>query len=228
MNAIPFNWPQDAITQEDVSRNWKQRKNAIIVIQGNKFSAVRGEMYSTRRRAIKAFNDDDLSLFGTNWNRGLAYDFHKWLSSAINTPISDLSIRSLRGIGSHYKNYEGQIDSKPEVLKNFKMALVIENSLDFVSEKLFDAVRAGCIVVYVGPNLDLFELPKKAVIQVSPNIDEIKETCFQLATLSDADQKLLSQQQTNALAGVSEDWENTRVLPKLAYEIIKLLEKQTS
>jgi hypothetical protein len=228
MNAIPFNWPQDAITQEDVSRNWEQRKNAIIMIQGNKFSAVRGEMYSTRRRAIKAFNNDDLILFGTNWNRGFAFDLHKWLSSAIDTPASDLSLRSLRGVGSHYKNYEGQIDNKIEVLKNFKIALVVENSLDFVSEKLFDAVRAGCIVVYVGPNLELFKLSRKAAIQVSPNIDEIKEACLKIASLSNADQRLLSQQQTNALASVSEDWENTRVLPRLAYEIIQLLEKQTS
>jgi hypothetical protein len=227
MNAIPFKWPQDAVIQEKVSSNWKQRKNAIIVIQGNKFSAVRGEMYSTRRRAIKAFKADDISLFGTNWNKGFAYDVHKWLKSAYDTPFNDLSLRSLKGIGSHYKNYEGQIDSKFDVLKNFKIALVVENSLDFVSEKLFDGVRAGCIVVYVGPNLDLFGLPKKVAIQASPNINEIKETCLKLLLLSEAEQELISNQQTTALVGVSEYWENTRVLPKLATQIIELLAKRT-
>ena len=221
MNAIPFKWPQDAITQEDSSQNWTQRDSKVVVIQGNKFSAVRGEMYSTRRRAIKAFNDDDLRLYGTNWNKGLAYDFHKWLRSALDSPLNDFSLYSLNGIGSKYVNYEGPVNSKIDVLKKYKVSLVIENSLDFVSEKLFDAVRAGCIVVYVGPDLDLFELPKNAVIQVSPNIEEIKEICHHLLALPDADQELLSLQQISALSKVSEYWENTRVLPKLASEIIK-------
>lgn len=221
IKAIPFNWPQDAIEQEDVPLNWKQRKNKIILIQGNKFSAVKGEMYSTRRRAIGAFNDTDFSLLGTNWNRGLVYDFHKWLKSALETPLKDLSLYSLQGVGSYYTKYGGQIDNKIEVLKTFKIALVIENSLDFVSEKLFDAVRAGCIVVYVGPNLNTFGIPEEAAISLSPNVRDIKQTCHQLLSLPDKDQELISQRQTVALSGISESWKNTKILPKLASDAIR-------
>jgi hypothetical protein len=218
--AITFNWPQDAIKIEGISRNWKQRKNKIILIQGNKFSAVKGEMYSTRRKAIRTFNESDFSLFGTNWNRGLVYDCHKWLKSAFETPLRDLSLRSIQGAGSHYSNYEGQIDDKFEVLKTFKIALVIENSLDFVSEKLFDAVRAGCIVVYVGPNLKKFNLPEESAISLSPNINDIKKTCYQLLSLADPDQEIISHRQTSALFKVSNNWQNTKILPKLASDAI--------
>jgi hypothetical protein len=52
---------------------------------------------------------------------------------------------------------------------------VIENSKEFLSEKLFDAFFAKCIPVYVGPKVENFDIPKNLVIQCDPNIVSISE-----------------------------------------------------
>ena len=55
----------------------------------------------------------------------------------------------------------------------YRTALVIENSINYVSEKIFDAFLAGCIPVYVGPELDQYEIPKNLYIQAKPNYESV-------------------------------------------------------
>jgi len=220
LNAIPFKWPQDVVSHDKTHQNWSKRQSKIVVIQGNKFSAVQGEMYSTRRRAFKALGTNKLTLYGTNWNKGFIYDAQKWLQSALRTPIKNLSLRSAEGIGFKYKNYQGSITKKSDVLQEFRFALVVENSLDYVSEKLFDAVRAGCIVIYVGPDLSLFDLPENVAIEISPSISQIKQIFLNLLNLSENDQLSIARKQLDALISVSKSWQNTSILPNLASDIL--------
>ena len=56
----------------------------------------------------------------------------------------------------------------------YKYSIVIENSSDYVSEKLFDSLLSGCIPVYVGPDLSLYDLPENLYIQAEPNFVDIK------------------------------------------------------
>lgn len=227
LNAVPFKWPQDVVSHSDIHQNWSKRQSKIVAIQGNKFSAAQGEMYSTRRRAFKALGKNQLTLYGTNWNKGFIYDAQKWLHSALRTPIKNLSLRSVEGIGFKYKNYQGSITKKSEVLREFRFALVVENSLDYVSEKLFDAIRSGCIVIYVGPDLNLFDLPENVAIVVSPNISQIKRIFLNLRNLSENDQLFIAGEQLDALISVSKDWQNISILPNLALEILDCFLKNT-
>jgi hypothetical protein len=102
---------------------------------------------------------------------------------------------------------------------------VIENSADFVSEKLFDAVRAGCVVVYVGPNLEKYDLPKDSAIQVAPDPNLIVETVRDLQSKSESELMEMAKIQFVSLKSVSGEWINTKVLRNLAQDMLKLLEK---
>jgi hypothetical protein len=57
----------------------------------------------------------------------------------------------------------------------YKYSVVIENEASYVSEKLFEALFAGCIPKYVGPNLREFDFPAGLVIEVEANISAIRE-----------------------------------------------------
>lgn len=45
-------------------------------------------------------------------------------------------------------------------------AVVIENSQTYISEKLFDAVIAGCIPLFCGPRLSQFGIPEGVAVEL--------------------------------------------------------------
>ena len=53
----------------------------------------------------------------------------------------------------HYKTFKGPMESNCEQLQYYKASITIENDLDYVSEKLWKSLYAGCPVIYVGPKL---------------------------------------------------------------------------
>jgi hypothetical protein len=69
----------------------------------------------------------------------------------------------------------GLAGDKLEVYANYKVALVIENSPEYMSEKLLDALFAGCIPVYVGPPVEKFGLPKDLVVESAPNVAALSD-----------------------------------------------------
>ena len=74
---------------------------------------------------------------------------------------------------SRSPNVLGEIEFKSLILPEIKFLLVIENSMNVLTEKLFDAMLMGAIPIYVGPNLDAFGIPQTTYIPVSPNSNEI-------------------------------------------------------
>jgi hypothetical protein len=56
----------------------------------------------------------------------------------------------------------------------YKYSIVIENTSNYVSEKLFDSLLSGCIPIYVGPDLSLYDLPENLYLQAEPNFADIK------------------------------------------------------
>ena len=55
----------------------------------------------------------------------------------------------------------------------YKYAIIIENEADFVSEKLFDAIAAKCVPIYVGPDLSKYKKLSRCIIQLEPNLNKI-------------------------------------------------------
>ena len=224
VGARSFNWPQDKVSDEDVFGAWQQRINRAVMVQGNKFSARKGELYSLRRKVIMKLGNGYLDLFGTNWNKGINFDWWHWSRSALNSKINEISLKSFFGIGQTYRNYFGVTDNKFKTLSKYKIAVVIENSADFVSEKLFDAVRAGCVTVYTGPNLKKYGIPDGSAIQIARNADAISETVRLLLEKSDQKLEEIARNQRFSLIKVSQDWNNTFVLSKLASDMVDVLE----
>ena len=224
VNAHSFNWPQDEIPNENVFIDWKERTNRAVMVQGNKFSARKGELYSLRRRVITNLGLPALDLFGTNWNKGLNFDWWHWSRSILNSRISEVSARSFFGIGKKYSNYLGVTDDKKTTLSQYKIAVVIENSADFISEKLFDAIRSGCVSVYVGPNLEKYGIPNGSAIQVDAKHEVVSDIVRSLLGESDEELEKIARNQRASLMKVSQDWKNTLVLSKLASDMVDILE----
>ena len=215
-----FNWPQDKVMAIEGESEWLLREKKFVVIQGNKFSARKGELYSLRRKVIRKLGNK-VDLFGTNWNKGFAFDWLHWSVSAVNSNLNELSLKSIIGIGRRYKNYSGPVNNKREELLKYRYAIVIENSADFVSEKLFDCVSAGCIVIYTGPALEKFGINDSDLILGHGGKTEIVQRCNELLELSDLEQYRIAQAQNSSLRKISNTWENNHVLRNLARSIIK-------
>ena len=89
--------------------------------------------------------------------------------------IHNIKFLGVKSYFRFFSNYLGEVEDKKEVLSKYKYSIVIENSSDYLSEKLFDVMFSGCIPIYVGPNLANYEIPDYLYIQAKPEISDIKE-----------------------------------------------------
>lgn len=226
INAQPFNWPQDAIEPNlEIFNLWSERISSCVMLQGNKYSCRKGELYSLRRKVLRRMKIEELSLYGTNWNRGIGFDWWQWSRTILNSKIRDIDLKSCYGMGRKYKNYAGSVNEKELTLRKFKISIVIENSADFISEKLFDSVRAGCVTVYVGPPLQEFGIPSDAAIQLEPNGIKIAEAIQELLSNPDEELEKIARKQYRQLQTVTSSWENNTVLENLASDLLLRLSK---
>ena len=171
-NTMPWpqQWPSVASKRVDAS----QRKNRVVLINANKISFLPGELYSLRRASLMKF--DSIDLFGQGWNMSFGEKLKHYVS---NLWIALKSGQLPRFSGGryffrNYDNWKGAPADKREIATSYKFALVIENSAEFITEKLFDALFSGCIPVYVGPKLGEFEIPNSLYVQAEGNIDSIE------------------------------------------------------
>ena len=67
----------------------------------------------------------------------------------------------------------GRVAEKDVVLLDSKFTLVIENSNDILTEKLFDALLAGSIPIFFGPDLSDYGLPDNISIELRGNERDI-------------------------------------------------------
>jgi hypothetical protein len=163
-------WPQ--VFEENVSTvfdSWQGRKDDPVIVASDKISFVPGELYSLRREVIFAIPNID--LFGYQWDR----PFHrkllvmlKEISIALRSS-TPLSVKPARHFFRRLTSYRGQVENKRATISSYKYCIVIENSATYVSEKLFDALFAGCIPIYVGPDLKSFGIPTGLVAEVAAN-----------------------------------------------------------
>lgn len=117
-----------------------ENKKLCTMIACNKISSFENELYSERLRVIQFFenlNISDFDFYGLWWN--------------FNT----------------FKNYKGPITRKNDYLKNYKFSFCFENTKNikgYVTEKIFDCFRAGCVPIYWGAcNIEDY-VPKKCFI----------------------------------------------------------------
>lgn len=172
----PLVWP--SVPELEKLRN-TERVERVVLINGNKMSFVRGELYYLRRRAIKAIAN--LDLYGTQWDSKLA---SRLVIAAKSFAQAILSLKIPRPSGltlwfSNYPKSKGSVVDKLATMAQYKYALVIENSAEYMSEKLMESLFAGCMPIYVGPDPEIFGIPKDLVIRAQPNLRSIQEALLE-------------------------------------------------
>ena len=128
------------------------RKLASMII-GFKASSNAQEQYSARFDTIRWFlrhHPEEFHLYGAGW------------PSRFRPPVHPLAERFLSGpldllLSPFYpKNvcYMGRVTDKVQTSKNYRFAFCYENTHSapgYITEKIFDAFRAGCVPIYLGP-----------------------------------------------------------------------------
>jgi hypothetical protein len=220
-NTRHFNWPQLFLEQQEENlENWSLRNNKSVMVLANKFSATKGELYTLRRElGIHTAKSSIMDLYGEKWNLGRYYSLRHYFGSLIRTPFWKISFKSWRYLGKSQKNYNGPSENKITTCKKYRVAVVIENSADYISEKFFDAYASGTIVIYIGPSLNQFGIPDDTAIQIGPDKNLIIKKINELLSLSTEEQYKISRNQLTNIMSISTQWHNDTVMKKLATNI---------
>jgi hypothetical protein len=224
-NTQIFKWPQGVTDKSlEPKATWTRRENKTILISGNKYSVVNGELYSFRRNIIEKCSQANILDFGgVGWNQNKIVSIYLIVKSFIKSRLKNLSFGSLINLFPNLIRYIGPISNKDLTQSEYKVSLVIENSLDYISEKLFDALSSQNIVVYVGVDISRFGLNEKMVIQSEKNIEYVCNILISLLALDPNDQYKLMREQQKEYRKIVKNWGNNFVLNDLANSINKLL-----
>jgi hypothetical protein len=166
-----INWPQKIHLNN--SNQAVRDPSTAVLVNSNLLSFYVEEMYSLRRTV--AFNSDQIDLYGYGWNKGIKLSVKALLIELRKFfwKPQKMKISGSRYFFRNQTNYKGPVENKISTMEKYRIAVIIENSLSYVSEKIFDSFSAGCIPVYVGPDLLKYEIPKNLYIQAEPNEESI-------------------------------------------------------
>jgi hypothetical protein len=169
-----MHWPQYFPDKEQSGWGNHDRLPKAVIINANKLSLIPSELYSLRRESIKKIAGID--LFGENWNSNLKDRVKILAIEVMKDPMANLV--TFMGRSRYWFSSWPETPSpadKIQIMQRYKFALVIENELSYMSEKLFDAFFAGCIPIYIGPDIAHYGIPKGLVIQCKPTVTSLIE-----------------------------------------------------
>jgi len=177
-NLETDNWAHHPYEFETFLCDEKLRKREAVMINSAKFSANSNSLYGFRRKVSRGLSELDIDyvLIGDNWHMSKFKEFRErvW---ALRKELLAGNRPNIKEVYSDffykYPEYKGRVDDKIDELSKYKYAIVIENEADFVSEKLFDAIAAKCVPIYVGPNLKKYKNLSKCIIPFESNLTEI-------------------------------------------------------
>lgn len=127
-------------------------KKFLVMINGNKLPfypftmilKIGKELYSERIKCIEYFEKNipnNFTLYGQGWNKPKKYNLTEKFFGF-----------------KFYGSYKGEIKNKIEALSHYKFCLCFENLTEvrgYLTEKIFDCLKARCIPVYWGAsNID--------------------------------------------------------------------------
>jgi hypothetical protein len=166
--------------------SWLNRTILISLIASNKVSATKKNNYSLRRNLAHSFSKSTLNIYGGLWDANFLNKLDHRLRVAIHALRNRTFPNPFTIYGSffrRYKNFIREVENKQSFVKNSKFSLVVENSNDVVTEKLFDALINGSIPIYYGPPLKDMGIPgEKISLQGSKRTKYLEE---KISSLSD-------------------------------------------
>jgi hypothetical protein len=148
------------------------RTQEVVMVNSAKFSANHQSLYGFRRKVSKKLRLLGISydLIGDNWKMSKKKELRERLW-AVRKEFAAGNVPNLYEAFSNffygYPEYIGRVDNKINVMSKYKYAMIIENENDYISEKLFDAIAAGCVPIYVGASLNKYKKLAKCVIEFS-------------------------------------------------------------
>lgn len=148
------------------AQNWVKRPLTLSLIASNKVSSTSKSNYRLRRDLAKRARPSLLKVYGSLWGAGLREKLKHRLSVFIFSFRTGYFPNFVTIYGKYFQSYPcfvDQIADKHQIVKQSKFSLIIENSNDYISEKLFDALINGSIPLYYGPNLEKMGLPGKLI-----------------------------------------------------------------
>ncbi len=186
-----FHWPQTWVDPLDAKAQKIERiVDRLVMINANKMSVISGELYSLRRRAAHVMPID---IYGPGWQSSTLRRT-KILLGEMKIAIFAGHFPAVAALRYWFHKHPGQMGAaadKLATLSQYRAALVVENSADYMSEKLFDCLLARCIPIYVGPNPSLFGVPEDLVVHSQANLSGLLDA-FQRAKQIDYEAWLAS------------------------------------
>lgn len=223
-DTIHFNYPVLPSTSDEVCISNSARYK-LGMIQRNLYSCIKGEMYTFRRRIIRRLHENGISLElrGHGWQKSSILNFFQYYR-LIQFQVRKGNVSNLIFF-PHYFRKIRMPDAKPvgnklDFLSQVEVAIVIENSLNYVSEKLFDCFRAGCVPIYVGPDLSLFGIPDNLVIASPPDSEKLIDI---VRNINSFDLDALRCQAQEFIRSHSRPWNEEFVLSDLSSRIAQIV-----
>ncbi len=152
--------PKSSIGIKTQAKKFKDKK-FLVLINSNKlpfypFKLLKPfgkELYSDRIKSIEFFErniPDKFFLYGRGWNKPKKYNLTELIFGY-----------------KKYLTYKGEVDNKIDLLSNFKYCLCFENLAEvkgYITEKIFDCLKAKCVPIYWGASDILKYIPKDCFI----------------------------------------------------------------
>lgn len=224
IDGVPFSWPQSKIDDPPNYKNWSFRENRIVIIQANKFSGHKDAKYRLRRKVIWDLGIKGLLvLYGKDWDSNVLLNFRRWFANVRRQKFTDVSFNLGSLSRPPDKIYIGEVDSKFATYGKYQTALVIENSLDYVSEKLFDAVSAGCLTVYVGQKSNSYFNDTPKDLLPDPSLKEITSAIQNIMNLTEIQRYTMFMEQHSSLKKHENEALNFNVFTNLAIVCLEKL-----
>ncbi len=148
------------------------RQEKIVAISSWRVSFIRGALYSLR---AKSFAKLDVETFGRGWEASLGQKLKEVLAQVLMAAGNEFGIA--RDFAAQIllkpKHYKGSLESKFETLQKYKATLIIENSTDYMSEKVLDAFASATIPIYCGTDLTRFGVPNELYVHCAPTFESV-------------------------------------------------------
>lgn len=132
-------------------------------------------MYWLRMRI--AVNLPIVDVFGRHWDSHLIITLLKRTLDLARALIDsrDITFKGVMDLFKKPASYKGVADDKIQAMTSYKVAVVVENSREVMTEKLFDAWFAGCIPVYVGPDISQLGFPAELFVTAEADEGSVRE-----------------------------------------------------
>jgi len=201
--------------------SWNQRTNKIVLIAANKVSPTSKSNYKIRRKIANQMNPQEIDIYGDLWGSTLFRKFLYRISIglyALRIGFMPNIVELYGGMFSKYGNFRGKPEDKHMVIQKYKYSLVIENSSDYCSEKLFDAIINGSIPIYIGPkNTEIF-LPNNLYYSCDGSVGKIREI-FSSMRENNVNDTLEAMKDFLQSKNFAENWSSDAVYVKIAKKI---------